>query len=193
MVGNTSDKAIIEEVLKGNQKAYRTLVERYQNYVFTISMNVLKSREEAEEAAQDVFVKVYKMLRSFEGKSKFSTWLYTVTYRTALDYQKKKKFKIQSIDSESSILQIKDTLTPNPEKNMQQEDLQEKLKQAIRQLKPADASIITLFYLHEKSVQEVAQIMELTVSNVKTKLHRLREVLRRQLEKQLKSEIQDLL
>ena len=76
---------------------------------------------------------------------------------------------------------------------MHKADLREKLKLAIQKLKPNDASIITLFYLHEKSVQEVAQIMDLTVSNVKTKLHRLRESLRKQLENQLKTEIQDLL
>lgn len=193
MVANSSDNTIIQAVLDGDQQAYRSLVERYQNYVFTITMNVLKSREEAEEAAQDVFIKVYKMLHSFEGKSKFTTWLYTIAYRTALDYNKKKKLNIQSIDAEESFLQVKDTLTPNPEKNMQQEDLQDKLKKAINKLRPSDASIITLFYLHEKSVQEVAQIMGLTVSNVKTKLHRLREALRKQLERQLKTEIQDLL
>lgn len=193
MVANTSDKSIIEAVLKGNQQAYRTLVERYQNYVFTITMNVLKSREEAEEAAQDVFIKVFKMLHSFEGKSKFTTWLYTIAYRTALDYKKKKKVNVQSIDAEDSFLQVKDHLTPNPEKSMQQGDLQDKLKAAIRQLKPNDATLISLFYLHEKSVQEVAQIMDLTVSNVKTKLHRLRETLRKKLEQQLKTEIQDLL
>ncbi len=193
MSTNTSDGQLIDAVIRGDHAAYRSLVERYQKYVFTITYNVLKNREEAEEAAQDVFIKVYRTLASFERKSKFSTWLYTIAYRTALDYQKKKKYNTRSIDSEESYLQIEDTKSKNPDQSMHQEDLKEKLKAAIRELKPGDASVITLFYLHEKSVQEVAQIMDLTVSNVKTKLHRLREALRSQLEQQLKTEIQDLL
>jgi RNA polymerase sigma-70 factor (ECF subfamily) len=193
MSTKTSDGQLIDAVIRGDQAAYRSLIDRYQKYVFTITYNILKNREEAEEAAQDVFIKVYKKLRSFERKSKFSTWLYTIAYRTGLDYQKKKKYHTRSIDSEESYLQIEDTKSKNPDQSMHQADLKEKLKAAIEQLKPADASVITLFYLHEKSVQEVAQIMDLTVSNVKTKLHRLREALRQQLEQQLKTEIQDLL
>jgi len=188
-----SDGQLIDAVIDGDQTAYRSLIERYRNYIFTITYNVLKNREEAEEAAQDVFIKIYKTLGSFERKSKFSTWAYTIAYRTALDYHKKKKRHTQSIDAEESYLQIEDKVSLNPDQTMHQQDLKEKLKAAIRQLKPIDASVITLFYLHEKSVQEVAQILELTVSNVKTKLHRLRETLRTQLEQQLKTEIQDLL
>lgn len=193
MSTKTSDGQLIDAVIKGDQAAYRSLVERYQKYVFTITYNVLKNREEAEEAAQDVFIKIYRTLRSFERKSKFSTWIYTIAYRTALDYQKKRKYNTRSIDTEESYLQIEDKKSKNPDQSMHQADLKEKLQAAIQELKPADASVITLFYLHEKSVQEVAQIMDLTVSNVKTKLHRLRETLRKQLEYQLKTEIQDLL
>jgi len=193
MSTNLSDGQLIDAVISGDQAAYRSLVERYQKYIFTITYNVLKNREEAEEAAQDVFIKVYRTLASFERKSKFTTWAYTIAYRTALDYHKKKKQHIRSIDSEDSYLQIEDTKSLNPDQSMHQADLKDKLKTAIKGLKPADASIITLFYLHEKSVQEVAQIMDLTVSNVKTKLHRLRESLRTKLEYQLKTEIQDLL
>jgi RNA polymerase sigma factor (sigma-70 family) len=86
-----SDGQLIDAVIRGDQAAYRSLIDRYQKYVFTIAYNILKNREEAEEAAQDVFIKVYKTLRGFERKSKFSTWLYTIAYRTALDYQKKEE------------------------------------------------------------------------------------------------------
>ena len=65
--------------------AFQQLVERYQNYVFTIVLQIVRTREEAEEAAQDVFLKVYRQLAGFEQKSKFSTWLYTIAYRTAID------------------------------------------------------------------------------------------------------------
>jgi RNA polymerase sigma factor (sigma-70 family) len=187
------DNSLIQQVLRGNQNAFQQLVERYQNYVFTLTFKILKSREEAEEAAQDVFLKVFRQLGSFEEKSKFSTWLYTIAYRTAIDYARRKKPASLSMEDDDTFLQIEDEVRRTPVQDLQLQDLRVQLKKAIQQLKPVDATIITLFYLHGLSVNEIAEIAELTVSNVKTKLHRLRETLRQQLSQQLKSEIQDLL
>lgn len=187
------DNMLVQQVLKGDRHAFQQLVERYQNYVFTITSRVLRSREEAEEAAQDVFLKVYKQLGSFEQKSKFSTWLYTIAYRTAIDFARRKNPQAFSIEDDESFLQIEDEERPGPVEEMQQQDIQDQLAEAIRQLKPVDASIITLFYLKEHTVKEVSEITGLTVTNVKTKLFRLREVLREQLSRQLHSEIEDLL
>ncbi len=187
-----SDTHLISQVLLGDQKAFHALVERYQNYVFTITFKVLKNRELAEEVAQDVFIKVYKMLGSFQQKSKFSTWLYTVAYRAALDEARKKKRYAESIEGEDSFLQIEDTLGRGTDEGVQQEDLRKALEKAIQKLKPLNATIITLFYLHEKSVQEIADITGLTTTNIKTKLHRLREQLRKHLISELSTELEDL-
>lgn len=187
------DNGLIQQVVKGNQHAFQQLVERYQNYVFTIVFKILKSREEAEEAAQDVFLKVFRQLGSFEQKSKFSTWLYTIAYRTAIDYARRKKPAALSVEDDDTYLQIEDEGSRTPVQDLQMRDLRAQLKNAIQHLKPVDATIITLFYLHGMSVNEIAEITELTVTNVKTKLHRLRESLRQQLSHQLKSEIRDLL
>lgn len=186
------DIQLIDAVLRGNRPAFRQLVERYQNFVFTVAFRVLKSREEAEEAAQDVFVKVYQTLHTFEKKSKFSTWLYTIAYRSAIDVARKKQFYTQSIDDNESFLQVKDTEN-NPLQDTQQTDLQVHLREIIQQLKPEEAAIITLFYLQEKSVKEIADIMDLTITNVKTKLHRTREALRDLLQVQLREELEDII
>ena len=85
------DTDIISQVVKGDHNAYATLVERYQNYVFTIVLRYVKSREDAEEVAQDVFVKAYRSLADFKGNSKFSTWLYTITTTTCISFLRKKK------------------------------------------------------------------------------------------------------
>ncbi len=187
------DITLVESCLNGSRTAFQQLVERYQDYVFTITMKVLRSREEAEEAAQDVFIKVYRTLGSFERKSKFSTWLYTVAYRTALDRARRKQLPISSIDDDDSFIQLPDTGGESPADELYQQDLSSQLKVAIGRLKPVDAALITLFYLHEKPVKEVADILGLSLSNAKTKLHRLREVLKEELSNQLEAEIEDLL
>lgn len=185
------DIQLVSRVLKGNQSAFRLLVERYKDYVFTITMRILKQREEAEEAAQDVFVKVYKTLGSFEQKSRFSTWLYTVAYRTALDKLRLKKKGIVSLDKEDAYLQIPDQAEDNPFQLLNSALLKEQLLIAIQQLKPQDAAVITLFYLNEKSIKEIVDITGLSLTNVKTKLHRTRETLKQHLEYQLGNEIKD--
>lgn len=187
------DKVLIQQVLKGNNHAFQELVARYQNYVFTIAFRILHSREEAEEAAQDVFLKVYRQLPAFEQKSKFSTWLYTITYRTAIDFSRRRNPGMQSIDDDDRYLQVADELGAGPGQEMHAEDLREMLRKALGRLKPIDATVITLFYLQENNVSEIAGITGLSVSNVKTKLHRIRESLRDQLGHHLQSEIQDWL
>lgn len=86
MYTDPADMDIIALVLKGDHNAYATLVERYQNFVFTIVLRYIKSREDAEEVSQDVFVKAYRSLAAFKGDAKFSTWLYTVTTTTCITF-----------------------------------------------------------------------------------------------------------
>src|SRR5437763_8058669 len=93
-----NDRDVMAHVLKGDQQAYSILVERFQNYVFTIVLRYVKNREDAEEVAQDVFVKAYRSLADFKGTAKFSTWLYTVTTTTSLTFLRKKKLEVQSLD-----------------------------------------------------------------------------------------------
>lgn len=177
---------------KGNRLAFRRLVEKYQNYVFTIAMRVLKRREVAEEVAQDVFLKVFNTLDSFEGKSKFSTWLYTITYRSAIDVARKKQLHTQTLEDERT-RNWKDDFHEDGLQRVSRQDLQHYLKDAIDQLDPPDAAIITLYYLQEKLVKEIAEITGLTETNIKTKLYRLRDRLRDTLKQQLGAEIEDIL
>jgi len=175
------DLLLVHRVLRGEQLAFRNIVEKYQNYVFTIAMRVLNAREEAEEVAQDVFLKVHKMLGSYRQESKFSSWLYAIAYRTAIDNARKKKLPLQSIEAGGTVFQTPDLLSKTPVELTQDNDLRQQVQAVINRLKPSDASITTLYYLNEQSVQEIADITGLSVTNVKTKLHRLREQLRLEL------------
>lgn len=177
---------------KGNRIAFRRMVEKYQNYVFTIALRVVGNRETAEEVAQDVFLKVYHTLDSFEGKSKFSTWLYTIAYRAAIDVARKKQLRTELLNDERTGNQ-QDDLHEDGFDRVNRMDLQRQLEQAIQQLPQEDATIVTLYYLHEKMVREIAEITGLTETNIKTKLHRLRDKLREKLSQQLGAEIEDLL
>ncbi len=188
------DIKLVESCLNGSRPAFQQLVERYQDYVFTIAMRVLRSREDAEEAAQDTFLKAYQALGAFEGKSKFSTWLYTIAYRTAVDRARRKQLHVSSIDDDEAFIQVAGPDSgDSPAAELYQQDLSSQLQAAISRLKPVDAALITLFYLHEKPVKEAADILGLSLTNAKTKLHRLREALKEELSDQLETEIQDLL
>ncbi|MEO8820981.1 MAG: sigma-70 family RNA polymerase sigma factor [Ginsengibacter sp.] len=90
-----SDQHYINSVIDGDTNAFATLVDRYKNMVFSLSLKMLQNREEAEEAAQDTFIKVYKSLNRFKGDSKFSTWIYKITYNNCLDSLKLQKEREQ--------------------------------------------------------------------------------------------------
>ncbi len=175
------DILLVRRVLQGDRSAFRQLVESYQQYVFTIAFNVLKNREEAEEVAQDVFLKVYKMLGSYRQESKFSSWLYAVAYRSAIDASRRKKLLQQSLEKDGVELPIPDLISKNSLENLQDQELNTWVQSAVQTLKPQDATIVTLFYLNEQPVSEIAKITGLSVTNIKTKLHRLREQLREDL------------
>ncbi|MEO6348140.1 MAG: sigma-70 family RNA polymerase sigma factor, partial [Aquaticitalea sp.] len=93
----TNDEYIITKILDGDAKAFAVLVDRYKDLVFTLAIRMLKHREEAEEVSQDTFIKVYKSLGNFKGDSKFSTWIYKVTYYTCLDRIKKNKRQMSEV------------------------------------------------------------------------------------------------
>src|SRR5215212_5784920 len=106
MPDQITDVALIDQVLAGDQSAFGELVGRYRKYVFTLSLNFVKSREDAEEIAQDCFVKVYRSLSTFQKQSKFSTWLYSIVYYTSMSFLRKKQPEKISVDDEETFLQL---------------------------------------------------------------------------------------
>lgn len=183
----------IEQVLAGRTAVFAKLVDKHQGYVFSVVLRILKNREEAEEAAQDTFVKAFKRLKTFNRQSKFTTWLYRIAYNTAIDYSRKKKRQTQSIHNDERFVQIEDQKTRSTFEQLQSNQRNYYLRQLIEQLPTEDGLLITLFYLKEHSVEEVATLTQLSVSNVKVKLYRLRQKLKKALEKQFKAEAKDLL
>ncbi|TAI48317.1 RNA polymerase sigma factor [Flagellimonas allohymeniacidonis] len=176
-MANNADQQLIQQTLNGDSRAFAQLVEKYQEYVFTIVIRMLKVREEAEEVAQDIFIKVYESLSSFKGESKFSTWLYRIAYRKALDQIRKNKNRVQAFELMEELTEDKHVLASNPSEVMEEQERNQRIKQCIHQLGHTEAALITFFYFDELSIKEIASITELSEDNVKVKLHRSRKKL----------------
>jgi RNA polymerase sigma factor (sigma-70 family) len=187
-----ADMDIISLVLKGDQNAYSMLVDRYQNYVFTIVLRYIKSREDAEEVAQDVFIKAYRSLAAFKGDSKFSTWLYTVTTTTCITFLRKKKLEVHSLDNER-VFEVADSVDSGMSANqIEQKSKVNMVNEAIKMLSPDDAQVITLFYKGEQTLDEIAHIMGKEPNAVKVQLHRARGRLKEKMEKYFSAEVRDI-
>ncbi|HYM95493.1 MAG TPA: RNA polymerase sigma factor [Chitinophagaceae bacterium] len=187
-----NDKEIISKVLSGDQQAYALLVNRYQSYVFTLSLRFTKNREDAEEISQDVFIKAYRSLADFRGESKFSTWLYTIVNTTCITFLRKKKLVVHSLDNEN-VFETADNLDSGFKANLvEQKSRSSMVNQAIAMLSPDDAEVITLFYKAEQSLDEIGKILGLDPKTAKVRLHRARQRLKEKMETYFAEEVKDL-
>lgn len=185
---STNDQALIDAILAGDTQPFSGIVDSYKDLVFTLALRMLKHREEAEEASQDTFIKVFRSLNRFRGESKLSTWVYKVAYHTCLDRLKKQKREqhVVAIDeyTEHQVKTIDNALD-----RMQKEERKQAIQECLKLLPSTDSALLTLFYFEELSLDEIAKIVDLTVNNVKVKLFRSRKkltgILRNRLEPEL--------
>lgn len=189
-----TDLALITAVLAGQTSEYAVLVKSHQRFVFTLAMRFAKNREDAEEIAQDVFVKAYRSLGTFKQTSKFSTWLYTITYTTAMTFLRKKRLDTQSINDDEHVFQIANKGSDfDANYAVEKKSSHAYLSQAIAMLLPDDAAIITLFYKGEQSLEEIGEALRMEPNTVKVKLHRARQRLKEKLQYLLKDEVKELI
>jgi RNA polymerase sigma factor (sigma-70 family) len=187
-----TDTEIIKRILQGEQALFANLVQRYQQYVFTLVLRFTDSREDAEEISQDVFVKAYRSLADFRGESKFSTWLYTVVRTSSITFLRKKKLDTTSLDNERTFLQLENRESGFNANTMEQKSRHAMVNAAIRLLSPDDGQIITLFYKGEQSLEEIGRIMGMEPNTVKVRLHRARIRLREKMEKHFSDEVREI-
>lgn len=179
---------LIQRILYGESRAFGELVELYQHMVYTVCMRVLRNPEDAQEASQDAFVKAYRNLSGFSGSSKFSTWLYTIAYRSAISRARQRRTDTDHLDD----------LTHQPSsagtgEALHKKDVRQYLNQALEKLTPEESTILSLHYLDEQSVEEIVTITGLSASNVKVRLFRSRKRLEAVLNKELNGEARSLL
>ncbi len=167
-----------------------TLKELYDNYsrmVFNVAYRTLQSKEDAEDVTQDVFLKVYKSLKHFRGEAKISTWLYRVTLNTSLNFQRKRKYKNRlsfefgSTEDDNEQIDIAIVRNENPDKILERKETEQIVLKAINSL-PEQQRIAVILYRYEGlAYEEIAKIMEVSISSVESRLHRAKITLAKKL------------
>lgn len=179
-------KQKIKLVKKGDQSAFEDIVEFYQNKVFAICYRMVGNQHEAEDIAQEAFLRAYINIQSFDENRKFSTWLYRITTNLTIDRIRKKKpdyyldAEIKGTDGLDLYSQIP-AEQALPEEEVESLEMQSVIQQEIMQLPEKYRSIIALRFLDELSLKEISEILALPVGTVKTRVHRGREALRKRL------------
>ncbi len=173
------DNFYIEKILSGDTAAYAYMVNRHKDMVFTIANRILKNREDAEEVAQDAFLKAYNSLSKFKQKSKFSTWLYSIVYNAAVSRTRKKQLEVLAIDDHITENYTFDEIKIGINE-IDKEEQKKFINKAIEDLPEEESILITLYYKEEMSVDQVSEIAGISHSNVKVKLHRIRKKILKQ-------------
>lgn len=186
-----TEKYIIEQILKGDKQGFRWIIEKYQDMVYTLCVRMMGREEHAQEVAQDVFMKVYKNLSRYEGRSKFSTWIYRIAYNECISNIRKQTRIIDIVD-EIPDVDI-DAGALDGFTMLQAQERRRYLQEAIDVLGESDAVVISLFYLEELSLEEIAEVTGMQNNAIRTRLHRARKKLLEALSIQLKTELKSIL
>jgi RNA polymerase sigma factor (sigma-70 family) len=182
------DRVYIRRVLSGDTHAFAYLVDRHKAMVFSLALKLLKNREEAEEVAQDAFVKAYQSLNKFKGGAKFSTWLYRIVYNTSISKLRKLVPETTDLDKVSYNNGFED-VSGDAYQALREEDRKKYLDMVLNMLDPEENFLVTLYYYEEKSLDEIAEISELSKNHIKVKIFRTRQKMLQLLKKSLNEEI----
>lgn len=182
------DKHYIARVLKGESNAYAFLVNKYKSMAYSLALKLVKKREDAEEIAQDAFIKAYQSLGQFKGSAKFSTWLYRIVYNTSIS--RLRRSSLESVSLEDSGFEEKESSEViDAYYSLKDQERKKILDFVLKKLEPDENFLVTLYYYDEKDLGEISQITGLTRNNVKVKIFRARQKMLGMLKGYLKDEI----
>jgi RNA polymerase sigma-70 factor, ECF subfamily len=173
MRAEPEDGELVEMTLRGNSEAFATLVGRYDRAVYHLAYRTLREVEEARDATQEAFFKAFRSLRTFRSGSKFSTWIFAITYHSCCDRLSKRKHYA------SEELPERADAAPGPEQRVIALDEASRLRAAIEALPEKYRAVVTLFHLQGRQYEEIASVLGLPMGTVKTHLFRAKEHLRR--------------
>jgi RNA polymerase sigma-70 factor (ECF subfamily) len=179
-------KKRIKQVIKGDQDAFADIVEIYSNSIFQLGYRMLGNRHEAEDIAQEAFIRAYVNIKSFNQDLKFSTWLFRIATNLCIDRIRKKKpdyyldAEVSGTDGLTMYSQLSSN-SPLPENELESLELHETVQKEILKLPEKYRSVIVLKYMEELSLNEISEILDMPLGTVKTRIHRGREALRQQL------------
>lgn len=164
---------------QGSDEAFTNLVETYQKHVYNLCYRMLGEPESAEDAAQETFLRAFQHIHRYDRKRPFATWLLSIAAHYCIDRLRRRKFSMASIDQdeEEGGFELPDADAPNPESEVVHNEQREQIQGLLRRLDSVDRAAIVLRYWNDCSEAEIAEALNLTVSAVKSRLHRARREL----------------
>lgn len=185
---------MVEQLKKGDEAAFRMLVETWQNMVYNTALGIVQNAEDAEDIAQEVFVQAFQSIGSFKGESKLSTWLYRIAVTKSLDLERRKKRKkrfafVRSIFGEQNEVLVNPPDFHHPGISLDNKEDAAVLFRAISALPENQRVAFTLNKVEGLSYQEVSEVMKTTVSSVESLMHRAKNNLRKMLEDYYKTRL----
>lgn len=183
---DNSEEQLIKELKAGKELAFNRLIEEHKNRVYRIALSLVKNPTDAEDVAQDVFIKIYTSVSSFKGNSSLATWIYKITYNMSLDFLKSKnrrikRFKTLDDPEDAEILSLSDD-SFLPEKAYENLELKKDLDAALEQLPEDQREMVTLKDVHGFSYEEIIEMTGLKEGTMKSRLNRARASLRKMLQ-----------
>ncbi len=180
------DRELIVRATRGDEKAYRALLTKYERAVFNICLRMVRNREQAEDLAQDAFMKVFSMLDRYNPSYAFSSWLFKITSNLCIDSIRKRKLDTLPLDqpiqsAAGEFARQYESPEDNPEKKMMSRELVARLQEAIEGLPPHYRIMILLRHQQDLSYEEIAETLDVPLGTVKARIHRAREMLRNRL------------
>ena len=186
-----SDHDLVTRAQQGSEKAYRELLGRYQRPVFSIIFRMIRDREQAEDLAQETFVRVFNHIGRYDPRYKFSSWIFKIATNLTIDWIRRKELKTVSIDGSRNAVTSEEAEATaitivsedeNPEELLEAKELGAEIEEAIGKLRPEYRAAILLRHVEGREYQEIAEIMALPLGTVKTYIHRGRNELRESLQ-----------
>ncbi len=164
---------------QGSDEAFTNLVETYQKHVYNLCYRMLGEPESAEDAAQETFLRAFQHIHRYDRKRPFATWLLSIAAHYCIDRLRRRKFSMASIDQdeEEGGFELPDADAPNPESEIVHNEQREQMQGLLKRLDSVDRAAIVLRYWNDCSEAEIAEALNLTVSAVKSRLHRARREL----------------
>jgi RNA polymerase sigma factor (sigma-70 family) len=166
-----TDEALVEQIRQGQNDAYRVLIERHKNYIFTLIFRMIEHRETAEDLTQEVFIKLHRSLHLFRGDAKFTTWLYRMTANIVTDYRRSKRRRPLE-----AVLDIVKGWFSDPDEQPEARTLRkeehESIQELLRELPDKYRLVIYLYHYKQLSYQGIADVLQVPVKTVETRLYR---------------------
>jgi len=176
----TDEKAWVLQAQQGNDEAFTNLVETYQKPVYNLCYRMVGEPEEAEDAAQETFLRAYQNLHRYDPSRSFGTWILSIAAHYCIDRLRKRKFSMFSMDAENedgSSFELPDPASPDPEAESVTKEERDRLHLLLKDLDATDRAAVIMRYWYDFSEVEIANSLKLTVSAVKSRLHRSRRAL----------------